>query len=133
VGVVPLPGFEVGKAVTCIGGWQWAVSAFPRHKAEAARLVQFLSGPEGSKFLALKASNLPVLTALYDDPEVLRANPWFKDAKAVVESARSRPRSPRYPEVSETIRTSVNGVLAGVTTSADAIAEMEARLGRILR
>jgi multiple sugar transport system substrate-binding protein len=133
VGVVPLPGFEAGKTVTCIGGWQWAVSAFSRHKAEAARLVQFLSGPEGSRFLALKASNLPVLTALYDDPEVLRANPWFKDAKAVVESARSRPRSPRYPEVSETIRTSVNGVLAGVTTSADAIAEMEARLGRILR
>ncbi len=133
VGVVPLPGFEGGKPATCIGGWQWAVSAFSSHKKEAAKLVRFLSGREGSKFLALNASNLPVIADLYDDPEVLQANPWFKDAKAVVESARARPTSPRYPEISETIRTSVNAVLAGVKTSADAIAEMEARLGRILR
>jgi multiple sugar transport system substrate-binding protein len=50
-----------------------------------------------------------------------------------VESAKARPKTPRYPEVSETIRTNVNAVLAGVKTPEDAVAEMESRLSRILR
>lgn len=133
VGVVPLPAFEGKEPATCIGGWQWAVSAFSDSKDEAAKLVEFLSGPEGSKHLALNASNLPVVTGLYEDPEVLEANPWFADAKAVVESARARPVSPRYPEVSETIRANVNAVLAGVKSPDEAIADMEARLGRVMR
>jgi multiple sugar transport system substrate-binding protein len=74
-----------------------------------------------------------VLPALYADPEILAANPWFADAKAVVESARARPKSARYPEVSETIRTNVNAVLAGVKEPKDAIAEMQSRLARTLR
>jgi multiple sugar transport system substrate-binding protein len=133
VGVVRLPAFTGGDSATCIGGWQWAVSAFSDAKDEAAKLVRFLAGPEGVRHLALAASNLPVLPALYADPEILAANPWFADAKAVVESARARPKSQRYPEVSETIRTNVNAVLAGVKEPKDAIAEMQARLARTLR
>jgi multiple sugar transport system substrate-binding protein len=133
VGVVPLPAVAGGEPATCIGGWQWAISAFSEEKEEAAKLVRFLSGPEGVRHLALAASNLPVLTAMYDDPEILAANPWFADARAVVESARARPKTPRYPEVSETIRTNVNAVLAGVKEPKDAIAEMQSRLARILR
>ena len=63
VGVVRLPAFAGGEPATCIGGWQWAVSAFSDEKEEAARLVRFLSGPEGVRHLALAASNLPVLPA----------------------------------------------------------------------
>jgi multiple sugar transport system substrate-binding protein len=133
VGVVPLPTFAGGEPATCIGGWQWAVSAFSRHKQAAFDLVRFLSGPEGVKHLALEASNLPVLTATYRDPEVLAANPWFADALPVVESARARPRSPRYPEISETIRVNVNAMLAGVKTAPEAVGDMEARLARLLR
>jgi len=133
VGVVPLPGFEGGEPATCIGGWQWAVSAFSSEKEAAVDIVRFLSGPEGSKHLAINASNLPVLPELYEDPDVLAVNPWFEFAQPVVLSARSRPQSPRYPEVSDTIRTNVNAVLAGIKEPADAIADMEARLQRVLR
>jgi multiple sugar transport system substrate-binding protein len=133
VGVVPLPAFAGGEPATCIGGWQWAVSAFSANKAAAVDLVRFLSGPEGVKHLALKASNLPVLTAMYQDPEVLAANPWFKDALPVVESARARPKSPRYAEISEAIRVNVNAVLAGVKTAPEALGDMEARLRRLMR
>ncbi len=133
VGVVRLPAFAGGEPATCIGGWQWAVSAFSDEKEAAAKLIRFLSGPEGVRHLALAASNLPVLPALYDDPEILAANPWFADVQAVVESGRARPKSPRYPEVSETIRTNVNAVLAGVKEPKEAIAEMQSRLARILR
>ncbi|MEQ8966009.1 MAG: ABC transporter substrate-binding protein [Azospirillaceae bacterium] len=133
VGVVPLPAFEGGEPATCIGGWQWAVSAFSSNKEAAVDLVRFLSGPEGSKHLAINASNLPVIPGLYEDPEVLEVNPWFEFALPVVLSARSRPQSPRYPEVSDTIRTEVNAVLAGIKEPEAAITDMEARLQRVLR
>ena len=132
-GVVPLPGFAADKVATCIGGWQVAVSAFSKHKAEAVKLVRFLSSPEISKTQAIAASHLPVFASVYGDPEVLQANPWFKDALPVVQSARSRPVSPRYTEVSEIIRTNMNAFLAG-TRSADAVlADMTQRLGPIFR
>jgi multiple sugar transport system substrate-binding protein len=59
VGVMPLPAMAGGKSATCIGGWQWAVSAFSKNKAEAAKLVRYMSTPEASKFLAAEGSLLP--------------------------------------------------------------------------
>jgi multiple sugar transport system substrate-binding protein len=131
VGVVPLPAFEGGKPATCIGGWQLAVSAFSKNKAEAAKFVQFLSSPEVSKKQAILASHLPVFPEVYTDAEVLAANPWFKDALPVVETARARPVSPRYTEVSEIIRTNMNAFLAGTKTADAALADMKTRLAPI--
>ncbi|MCL6569870.1 MAG: extracellular solute-binding protein, partial [Meiothermus silvanus] len=84
IGVVPLPKFEGGRSASCLGGWQWTISDFSRNKAQAYKLVRFLSSPEVSKILATDASNLPVFPSLYKDPDVLKANPWFADALPVV-------------------------------------------------
>jgi multiple sugar transport system substrate-binding protein len=133
VGVAPLPAVEGGESVSCIGGWQWGVSAFSEHPDEATKLVLFMSSPETSELLAVDGALLPIFPALYEDPDVLAAAPWFKDALPVVQSAKARPVTPRYNEVSEVIRTSVNAVLAGVTSPEDAVSQMEARLRRVLR
>lgn len=133
VGVARLPSVADGEPVTCLGGWQWAVSAFSEHKEEAVELVKYLSGPEVSKLRAVKASNLPARTAVYDDPDVLEAAGWFADALPVVETAMSRPTSPRYNEISDIIRSSVNAVVAGAVTPEDAAAQMELRLRRVMR
>jgi multiple sugar transport system substrate-binding protein len=133
VGVVPLPGFTPDKAATCIGGWQLAVTAFSKNKDEAVKLVRYLSSPEVSKRQAILASHLPVFPDVYTDAEVLKANPWFKDALPVVQTARSRPVTPRYTEVSEVIRTNMNAFLAGTKTQDAALQEMQNRLSNILR
>ncbi|KAA2235205.1 ABC transporter substrate-binding protein [Salinarimonas soli] len=133
VGVVPLPGFTADKAATCIGGWQLAVTAFSKNKAEAVKLVRYLSSPEVSKRQAILASHLPVFPDVYKDPEVLKANPWFAEALPVVQTARSRPVTPRYNEVSEVVRTNMNAFLAGTKTEESALTEMRNRLGTILR
>jgi multiple sugar transport system substrate-binding protein len=133
VGVVPLPGATADKAATCIGGWQLAVTAFSKNKAEAVKLVRYLSSPEVSKMQAILASHLPVFPEVYSDPEVLKANPWFKDALPVVQTARARPVTPRYTEVSEIIRTNMNAFLAGTKTADAALADMTNRLGAIYR
>ena len=133
VGVAVLPAVEGGKPVSCLGGWEWAVSAYSRHQEEARKLVTFLSGMEATKIKAIDASYLPPQTALYADPDVQKAMPWVESARAVVESAIPRPVTPRYNEVSEVIRTLFNAVIGGSMTPEDAAAQIDARLRRILR
>lgn len=132
-GVVPLPGFTADKAATCIGGWQLAVTSFSKNKAEAVKLARWLSSPEVAKMQAIEASHLPVFAEVYTDAEVLAKNPWFKDALPVVQSARARPVSPRYTEVSEIIRTNMNAFLAGTKNADAALADMSSKLAPIFK
>jgi multiple sugar transport system substrate-binding protein len=133
VGVMPLPAVAGGSSATCVGGWQWAVSAFSRHKAEAAKLVQALASVESSKYLAAEGALLPTYASVYTDPEVLKQVPWFKDAGGVMAFGRSRPKAERYGEVSDVLRTTTSAVLARTKTPEDGVAEIESRLQRTLR
>ncbi|MFN0184327.1 MAG: ABC transporter substrate-binding protein, partial [Aquabacterium sp.] len=133
VGVMPLPAMTGGKSATCIGGWQWAVSAFGKSKAEAAKLVAFMSSAEASKFLAIEGSLMPVYAGVYTDADVVKAVPWFKDAAQVVVAGQSRPKSERYGEVSDVIRTTTSAVLAGTKKPAEGVDEIENRLRRVMR
>jgi multiple sugar transport system substrate-binding protein len=133
VGVMPLPAVAGGKSATCIGGWQWGVSAFSKHKPEAAKLVKFLASPEASKFLAIEGSLLPTSLPVYTDADVVKAVPWFKDAADVVAAGRSRPVSRDYGQVSDAIRTTTSAVLARTKKPAEGVDEIESRLRRVMR
>ena len=133
IGVTTLPHDPGGKSATCIGGWQLAVSAYSKNKAEAVKFARWLSSPETSKMQAILASHMPVFPSVYKDPDVLKANPWFADALPVVEGAKSRPVSAQYPQVSDVIRSNMNAYLAGTKTTDGALADMKSRLAPILR
>jgi multiple sugar transport system substrate-binding protein len=128
IGVTMLPHDPGGKSATCIGGWQLAVSAYSKNKAEAVKFARWLSSPEVSKMQAIMASHMPVFPSVFKDPEVLKANPWFADALPVVEGAKSRPVSPQYPQVSDVIRSNMNAYLAGTKTTDVALDDMKNRL-----
>ena len=133
VGVAKLPAMRGGQSATCIGGWQWSVSAFSKNKAEAAKLVKFMSSPDVSKFMAINGSLLPVYAKVYSDKDVLKANPWYDFALPVVESAKSRPVSDRYAEVSDVVRTQTSAALARVTKPEATVDEIDNRLRRVMR
>ena len=133
IGVMPLPAIAGGKSATCVGGWQWAVSAFSKSKAESAKLVQFLASPASSKFLAIEGSLLPTTLGVYTDADVVKAVPWFKDAANAVVAGQSRPMSPRYGEVSDAIRTTTSAIFARTKTPAEGVAEIDSRLSRVMR
>ena len=133
VGVMPLPSMTGGKSATCVGGWQWAVSAFSKSKAESAKLVQFLASANSSKFLAAEGSLLPTYQSVYTDADVVKQVPWFKDAANVVIAGQARPISAQYGQVSDAIRTTTSAILARTKTSADGVAEIETRLNRVMR
>ena len=133
VGVMPLPAMAGGRSATCVGGWQWALSAFSKHKAEAAKLVKHLASPESSKFLAVEGSLLPTYQSVYTDADVVRQAPWFKDAAAVVVAGKSRPLSKDYGQVSDIIRTTTSAILARTKSPAEGVDEIDSRLRRLMR
>ena len=133
VGVMPLPAMAGGKSATCVGGWQWAVSAFSKNKQAAADLVKYMSTPEASKFLAVEGSLLPVFQSVYNDSAVLKQAPWFKDAANVIIAGQARPISSQYGQVSDVVRTNTNAALARTKSPAEAVSDIESRLTRVMR
>jgi trehalose/maltose transport system substrate-binding protein len=91
VGVVPLPAGEGGRSAATLGGWQLAVSKYSRHPAEAAALVMHLTSAAVQKQRAIGGSYNPTLVALYQDPEVLAANPFMGELLGVFTRAVARP------------------------------------------
>lgn len=133
VGVMPLPAMAGGKSATCVGGWQWAVSAFSKNKPAAANLVKFMSTPAASKFLAVEGSLLPTYANIYTDSDVLKQAPWFKDAAAVVVAGQARPISTQYGQVSDIVRTTTSAMLARTKSTKEGVDEIESRVSRLMR
>ena len=104
-----------------------------RNKAAAAKLVQFMAAPDASRFLAAEGALLPTYAEVYNDPEVLKNVPWFKDAGGVMGFGRSRPMSARYGEVSDALRTTTSAVLARTKKPEEGVEEIESRLRRVMR
>ena len=133
VGVMPLPAMAGGKSATCIGGWQWGVSAFSKNKAAAAKLVQFMAQPKASQFLAREGSLLPTSVAGFSSADVIRKNPWFLQALPVVQAGKSRPNSAQYGQVSDVVRTNASAILARTKTPEAGVDEIASRLARVMR
>jgi multiple sugar transport system substrate-binding protein len=133
VGVMPLPGMTGGKSATCIGGWQWAVSAFSKSKAESAKLVKYMAQPAASQFLAREGSLLPTSVAGFSSADVIRKNPWFLQALPVVAAGKSRPNSAQYGQVSDVVRTNASAILARTKTPEQGVDDIESRLNRVMR
>ena len=133
VGVAPLPAFEGQETATCVGGWQWAINPFSENKEAAFEVVKFFTQPDFQRRHAIEAARIPARESLYEDPEVLEANPHFEQFYDVIVNARPRPVTPLYNDVSELIRTNMNAFLAGSLDVQGALEEMQFGLEDILQ
>jgi trehalose/maltose transport system substrate-binding protein len=119
-----------------LGGWQLAVSQYTQHPKEAAQFVTFLTAWDHEKERAIKGGNLPTLKALYADPDVLAANPYFSRLLDVFTNAVARPSTvagAAYGDVSTAYFTTVHKVLTGETTGRAALNTIEAQLKTLLK
>lgn len=104
VGILRLPHFPGGKSYSALGGWQLGISAYSRNKEAAWRFISFLSSERIQKFIAINAGRAPTRKALYDDPDIVRANPQFSSMRDVFATAWPRPRTPLYPAISNILQ-----------------------------
>lgn len=135
VGVSWLPagsGDDVGYS--CLGGWNLMVNArADRHERAAAwEFIRYLTSPAQQKRQALDAGLLPVLDALYDDPEILASVPIAALAKHSMSSrVRVRPLSPFYADLSLRIASVFHRVLKGELTGTEAVDSLDQDLRAI--
>jgi multiple sugar transport system substrate-binding protein len=104
VGIAPLPHFEGAESAAALGGWQYGISAFSSHPAEAWTFVRFMTSPEMQRYFAVEASLAPTRDELYTDPDVLARNPQFADQARAFRRAVPRPVTPVYAAISEVLQ-----------------------------
>jgi trehalose/maltose transport system substrate-binding protein len=137
IGVVALPrGGTNGKHSGTLGGWQLAVSKYSKNQASAADLVMYLTSRAEQKRRAISASFNPTIAALYKDPDVLKAVPFFGSLNDTFTSAVARPSQvtgANYNKVSTEFWEASHSVLSKRASAADALARLDRDLKRIKR
>jgi trehalose/maltose transport system substrate-binding protein len=137
VGIAALPkGGAEGKNSGTLGGWQLAVSKYSKNQEAAIELVMFLTSPEEQKRRAVVGGFAPTLPALYQDAEVLKANPHFKDLYTTFTNAVARPSAPtgeRYNQVSSEFYSAVHRTLSGQEKADASLANLQRSLERLSR
>lgn len=130
------PGEEARHAAT-LGGWQMMASTYSENQEAAIEFCKFLTSPELQKSFAIEQSRLPTIPALYDDADVLAANPFFGRLKEVFTGAAvARPSTAAgefYPEVSAAYYTVVNNILNGqIEDAASAVEDLAGEIEGLL-
>ncbi|TQF84817.1 ABC transporter substrate-binding protein [Elioraea sp. Yellowstone] len=136
VGVAVLPKAEGGRHAAGLGGEMLAVSRYSTHADAAVELVRYLTSAAEQKRRAIKGGFNPTLAPLYEDAEVLAANPFFGALREVFLAAVARPSDvtgARYNQVSAAFWNAVHSVLSGEAEARAALAGLERRLVRIRR
>lgn len=137
VGVAALPkGGADGRHAAALGGWQMAVSKYSKHPEIAADLVVYLTSKDSQKIWAIQGGYTPSIPALYKDPEVVAANPFFTQLYDVFTSAVPRPSTvtgAKYNQVSNEFWNAVYDVLSGKSKAQDSLAALDAKLNRMSR
>ncbi|MGH7255471.1 MAG: ABC transporter substrate-binding protein [Nitrospirales bacterium] len=111
-GVAALPTFPQGPTTSALGGWLYGLSAYSRHPEAAWQFIEFLSSEPMQKFFAVRAGLAPSRLSLFQDSDVLAANPQFGEQAAVFRAAVARPRTPLYPAVSHVLQRYFSRALA---------------------
>ena len=131
VGLAPLPAAPGEPHTGVLGGAQLAVSRYSKHPEIAADLVRALTGAQVQKARAIEAGFNPTRPALYNDADVLAANPHYRTLAGVLDHALARPSritGMSYNRVSSTFWNAVHDVLSGRTDADKALSQLQARL-----
>jgi trehalose/maltose transport system substrate-binding protein len=132
----PLPAGESTRAA-CLGGWQLAVSRYSNNVEVAVSVAAFLASYDEQKARALSPHGAnPTIPALYDDPDLLEANPLFERMGAILATAYPRPSgftAALYDRASEAFYRTIHLVLTGELDPDSAANELAFELGDIVR
>jgi multiple sugar transport system substrate-binding protein len=131
VGVTVLPG-PYGPGSSSLGGGNLAVSAYSRHQKTAIAFIKYLTSLENERVGLTQGSFPPVWARLYDDPALIKRFPYLPVLKKSILSAKPRPVSPNYNQVSLAISNAVSGALSFRQTPDAAIAQMAGDLGSVI-
>lgn len=133
-GVTRLPGLN-GPGSSSLGGVNLAVSAFSKRQKSAVEFIRYFTGLENQRRVLADGSFPPVWAELYDDPGLIKRFPYLPVLKQSILSARPRPASANYNQVSLVIASAVSNALTHPQEEddGDIVASMKGQLSEIIR
>ncbi|HEY0239667.1 MAG TPA: ABC transporter substrate-binding protein [Friedmanniella sp.] len=111
VGVAPLPAFSGGKSAACLGGFQLGVNDTSKNKDGALDFLNWAMAPATQSGFAKTFGNAPIRSSVYEDATFKQEQPAMSQLKAVFEGGTPRPVTPKYPQVSLALQSSVSKAL----------------------
>lgn len=133
--IAPLPSGSAGIAAS-LGGAGYGISRHSLHPREAAMLVRFLSSRDEQVKRSRTTPEPPTIAQLYENPDVLASNAYFPRVLEVFRQGivlrPSRQAGKMYPDVSRAYFEAVHSVLTHKRSGAQAAAELQDELQRIL-
>ncbi len=133
---LPMGDAEGATHAATLGGWQMFVSRYSENQDAAKAFAKYMVSPELQKARAIERSALPTIGALYEDEDVLAANPFFGQLFDVFASGSvARPSTPSadlYGEVSLEYFTAVNEILTGAAETGPRVEDLSASLEDIM-
>ena len=126
----PLPG-PAGPGASIAGGSSLAVFRRSPRKAEAWRLVEYLSRPDVQQRFYRLTGNLPARRSAWARAG-LAGDPRAQAFGDQLERVRPVPKVPEWERIATELRLVVEKVVRGDIPAADAPAELDARADRIL-
>lgn len=112
-----LPASEGEESAATLGGWQMFVSTYSENQDAAKEWARYVTSAPLQKSRAIERALLPTIGSLYEDQDVLAAQPYYADLFPVFSEA-SVPRpstvsADLYNDVSTAYFTAVNQILTG--------------------
>ncbi|MGN6445925.1 ABC transporter substrate-binding protein [Amnibacterium sp.] len=118
LGIAPYPG------KSSLGGHNWAISAFSKHKGTALAFLKWFQSAPIQTFAIEKSSAAPVLASLYSDSSLNSKYPYLTTLKGSLDNAVPRPGSPYYQAVSTAIQNNAYAALQGSKSVDSALSDM---------
>ncbi|HEX5504408.1 MAG TPA: ABC transporter substrate-binding protein [Thermomicrobiales bacterium] len=130
--VAALPASSGQKHVGTLGGWQLGVSKYSKAQDAAIEFVRYIGGPDVVKWRAIVGTYVPLYTAVAEDPDVIKNQPYLKNLADVERVVRpSNALGANYNEGSTAIFQGINQVLTGADPKSQ-LSQISQRLQRLL-
>ncbi|GII56419.1 ABC transporter substrate-binding protein [Planotetraspora thailandica] len=130
--VTRLPGLN-GPGSSTLGGLNLAISAYSKRQKTALDFIRYFTGPEIQRLVLTEGSFPPVWAELYDDPALIKRFPYLPVLKEAILSARPRPVTPNYNQVSLVISSAVSGALSSSKPVDETVADLKQQLGEVVQ
>lgn len=121
VGIVPMVHAPGKASAATLGGWGFGISKTAKHPDAAWAFIEFATAAEQQKLLNAKNGAIPTRRALFEDAEILKANPHYPDLLKVLLAARPRPVHAQYSRISQALQRHLSAALVKKETPEEAI------------
>jgi len=133
IGIAPIIHKAGRESAGALGGWGLGIAMGSKNPEASWRFIEFATSIESQKILHMRRGAVPSRKALFNDEEILKESPHYRDLFEVLLKARPRPVHPDYPRMSAILQKHVSALLVGIESPEEAALGMDRSIESLLR